>query len=90
MAGWRHIAVTERRTAIDVAHQLEWLVDEAYPDAQVIRVVLDNLNVHAPASLCAAFPAPEARRLARKLEFHFPPKHGSWLSVAECERAVLA
>ncbi len=90
LAGWRHVAVTERRTAEDFAHQLRWLVDEAYPDAAVIRVVLDNLNIHTPASLYAAFPAPEARRLAKKLEFHHTPKHGSWLNVAECELAVLA
>ena len=69
---------------------MRWLVDEAYPDAQVIRVVLDNLNTHTPASLYAAFPAPEARRLAKKLEFHFTPKHGRWLNVAESEFAVLA
>jgi hypothetical protein len=70
LAGWRHVEVTARRTAIDFAQQMRWLVDEAYPDAQLIRVVLDNLNTHAAASLYAAFPAPEARRLARKLEFH--------------------
>lgn len=90
LAGWRHVAVTERRTTLDFAHQMRWLVDEAYPKAQVIRVVLDNLNTHTPAALYAAFPAPEARRLARKLEFHYTPKHGSWLNVAECELAVLA
>lgn len=89
-AGWRHVEVTERRTAVDFAHQMQWLVDEAYPEAEVIRVVLDNLNTHTPASLYAAFPAPEARRLARKLEFYYMPKHGSWLNVAECELAVLA
>lgn len=89
-AGWRHVAVTERRTAVDFAHQMRWLVDEAYPQAESIRVVLDNLNTHTAASLYAAFPAPEARRLARKLVFHHTPKHGSWLNVAECELAVLA
>jgi hypothetical protein len=89
-AGWRHVQVTERRTALDFAQQMRWLVDEAYPQAEVIRVVLDNLNTHTPASLYAAFPAPEARRLVRKLEFHHTPKHGSWLNVAECELAVLA
>ena len=90
LAGWRHVEVTERRTAVDFAHQMRWLVDEAYPDARVIRVVLDNLNIHRFASLYAAFPAPEARRIARKLEFHPTPKHGSWLNVAECELAVLS
>src|SRR5919204_5196741 len=71
LAGWRHVEVTERRTAIDFAHQMRWLVDQAYPDATLVRVVLDNLNVHATASLYAAFSAAEARRLARKLEFHY-------------------
>ena len=90
LAGWRHVEVTQRRTTLDFAQQMRWLVDEAYPEVQVIRVVLDNLNTHTMASLYAAFPAPEARRLARKLEFHHTPKHGSWLNVAECELAVLA
>jgi hypothetical protein len=90
LAGWRHVEVTERRTTLDFAQQMRWLVDEAYPNVQVIRVVLDNLNTHTTASLYAAFPASEARRLARKLEFHHTPKHGSWLNVAECELAVLA
>ena len=89
LAGWRHVEVTERRTAVDFADQMRWLVDEAYPDAKVIRVVLDNLNTHTTASLYAAFPPSEARRLARKLEFHHTPKHGSWLNVAESELAVL-
>jgi hypothetical protein len=88
-AGWRHVAVTERRTAADFAEQMRWLVDEAYPEAAVIRVVLDNLNIHRPASLYAAFPAPEARRIAKKLEYHHTPVHGSWLNIAECELAVL-
>ena len=90
LAGWRHVEVTQRRTALDFAHQMRWLVDEAYPEARVIRVVLDNLNIHTTASLYAAFPPDEARRLARRLEFHHTPKHGSWLNVAECELAVLA
>jgi hypothetical protein len=90
LVGWRHVEVTERRTAVDFAHQMRWLVDVAYPDAKVIRVVLDNLNIHRIASLYATFPAPEARRIARKLEFHPTPKHGSWLNVAECELAVLS
>jgi len=67
LAGWRHIEVTERRTAIDFARQMQWLVDEAYPDAKVVRVVLDNLNIHKIASLYAAFPAPEARRIALQI-----------------------
>jgi hypothetical protein len=90
LSGWRHVEVTQRRTAVDFAHQMQWLVDDAYPDAKVVRVVLDNLNVHSIASLYVAFLPAEARRMARRLEFHYTPKHGSWLNVAECELAVLA
>ena len=90
LAGWRPVEVTERRTAVDFAHQMKWLVDEAYPDAKVVRVVLDNLNIHSFASLYATFAPAEARRIARKLEFHPTPKHGSWLNVAESELAVLS
>ena len=90
LSGWRHVEVTERRTAVDFAHQMKWLVDEAYADAKMVRVVLDNLNTHKIASLYVAFPAPEARRIARKLDFHLTPKHGSWLNVAESELAVLS
>ena len=89
LAGWRHIAITERRTMADFAHQMRWLVDTAYPDAPVIRVVLDNLNIHRPASLYEAFPAAEARRITRRLEFHRTPKHASWLNMAEIEFSVL-
>ena len=78
--GWRHVAITQRRTMQDFAHQMRWLVDEAYPDVPVIRLVLDNLNTHRMASLYETFPAPEARRIARRLEFHYTPKHGSWLN----------
>ncbi len=74
------MAVTERRTAGDLAHQMRWLVDEAYPGVPVVRVVLDNHNTHRKASLYQAFPAAEARRIARRLEFHHTPKHGSWLN----------
>lgn len=88
-AGWRHIAVTHRRTKVDFAHQMKWLVDERYPEAQVIRVVLDNLNTHKIASLYEAFEPAEARRIAKKLEFHPTPKHGSWLNMAEIELSVL-
>ena len=80
LAGWRHVEVTERRTKEDFAHQMRWLVDEAYPDVPVVRVVLDNLNTHRKASLYEAFPADEARRIAKRLEFHHTPKHGSWLN----------
>lgn len=88
--GWRHIDVTARRTKEDFAHQMKALVDEHFPDAKVIRTVVDNLNTHGPGSLYEAFPPAEARRIARKLEFHYTPNHGSWLNVAECELAVLA
>ncbi len=88
--GWRHVAVTERRTMVDFAHQMRWLVDEAYPEAEVVRVVLDNLNTHRPASLYQAFVPAEARRIVRRLEFHYTPKHGSWLNMAEIEFSVLS
>jgi hypothetical protein len=84
-AGWRHVQVTEHRTALDFAYAMQWLVDEGYPEAEVIRVVLDNLNTHKIASLYEAFTPTEARRIARKLEFHYTPKHGSWLNMAEIE-----
>ena len=80
LAGWRQVAVTQRRTMQDFAHQMRWLVDEAYPRLPVIRVVLDNLNTHRKGSLYQTFPAREARRIARRLEFHYTPKHGSWLN----------
>jgi hypothetical protein len=89
-AGWRHIAVTERRTMQDFAYQMQWLVDTRYPDAEVIRVVMDNLNTHKPASLYEAFAPAEARRLLKKLEFHYTPKHGSWLNMAEIEFSILS
>ncbi len=88
--GWRHVAVTERRTKHDFAHQLRALVDELFPTAAVLRVVVDNLNTHSPASLYEAFPPEEARRIAGKLEFHYTPKHGSWLNMAELEISALS
>jgi uncharacterized small protein (DUF1192 family) len=88
--GWRHVAVTERRTMQDFAHQMRWLVDEAYPEAEVVRLVLDNLNTHRPASLYEAFPPAEARRILKRLEFHYTPKHGSWLNMAEMELSVFS
>ena len=90
LAGWRHVDITERRTKVDFAHQMRWLVEEAYPEAGVGRVVLDNLNTHRKASLYEAFPAEEARRIARKLEFHYTPKHGTWLNMAEIEFSVIS
>lgn len=90
LAGYRHIRPTARRTAQDYAHVLKWLVDEAYPDVEYIRVVQDNLNTHTPAALYQTFTPAEARRLLRKLEFHYTPKHGSWLNMAELEIALIA
>jgi hypothetical protein len=89
-AGWRHLEVTHRRTMKDFAQQMKWLVDEAYPDALQVRVVLDNLNTHKPASLYEAFPPAEARRILKRLDFHYTPKHGSWLNMAEIELSVLS
>ncbi len=88
--GWRHVAVTQRHTMQDFAQRMRWLVDEAYPDVPVVRVVLDNLNTHRVASLYEAFPAAEARRIAKRLEFRYTPKHGSWLNMAEMGFSVLA
>ena len=90
LAGWRHVAVTERRTMVDFAHQMRWLVDEAYAEAEKIRVVLDNPNIHKPASLYQAFRPDEARRIRKRLEFHYTPKHGSWLNMAEIEFSVFS
>jgi hypothetical protein len=90
LTGRRHLAVTERRTRLDFADQMRRLCDELYPEAERIRVVLDNLNTHGPASLYEAFPPEEARRLTERLEFHHTPKHASWLNVAELEFSVLA
>jgi hypothetical protein len=89
-AGWRHVEVTEQRTMIDFAHQMKWLVDEKYPEAEVIRIIMDNLNTHKPASLYEAFEPAEARRILKQLEFHYTPKHGSWLNLAEIELSVLS
>ena len=80
LAGRRHVAITERRTMADFAHQMQWLVDVAYPHAPVVRVVLDNLNTHRMASLYETFPPAEARRIVKRLEFHHTPKHASWLN----------
>ena len=89
LVGWRHIEVTERRTKLDFAQQMRWLVDIAFPDAECIEVVLDNLNTHTYAALYEAFEPAEARRLARKLVFHYTPIHASWLNMAEIEFSVI-
>jgi hypothetical protein len=83
LGGWRHVAVTERRTKHDFARQMRDLVDRHFPDAATIRVVLDNLNTHIPAALYEAFAPAAARRILRKLDFHYTPVHGSWLNMAE-------
>ncbi len=88
--GWRHIEVAERRTSLDLAEQMRWLVDEAYPDLGTIRLVLDNLNTHKLGSLYEAFEPAEARRIAKRLELHHTPKHGSWLNMAEIELSVFS
>jgi hypothetical protein len=90
LRGWRHVNVTKQRTQQDFAQQMRLLVDQYFPMAERIRLVVDNLNTHTPAALYGAFPPDEARRITRKLEFHYTPKHGSWLNMAECELAVLA
>lgn len=90
LAGWRHVSVTERRTAVDWAHAIKAVLDEDYPDARVVRLVLDNLNTHTLGSLYEAFEPAEARRLAERLEIHYTPKHGSWLNIAEIELRVLS
>jgi len=87
--GWRNVNVTERRTALDWAKQIRELVDVHFPDAEKIHLIMDNLNTHNTSSLYQAFPPEEARRIARKLDIHYTPKHGSWLNMAEIELSVL-
>lgn len=89
LRGWRQVNVTARRTAGDFAQQMQELVDVHFPQAEVIRLVVDNLNTHTPAAFYETLAPAEARRLTRKLEFHYTPKHGSWLNMAECEFAAL-
>ncbi len=90
LAGKRHVKVTDRRTKKDWAEAMRELSDVYYPDAEIIVVVLDNLNTHSPASFYEAFEPEEARRLVNRFEFHHTPKHGSWLDMAEIELSVLA
>ena len=89
LAGRRHVAVTERRTRIDWANHIRDMLDLRYPKAEKVVLVMDNLNTHGVASLYAAFPPDEALEMARRLEIHYTPKHGSWLNVAEIELSVL-
>jgi DDE superfamily endonuclease len=90
LEGWRHVKVTDRHTAVDYAHVLKELSDVYLPNAKKIVLVQDNLNTHKPASLYEAFPAEEARRLVERFEWHYTPKHGSWLDLAESELGVLS
>jgi len=88
--GWRHITVTERRTKQDFALQMQALVDVHFPEALQVRLVLDNLNIHVASALYETFAPAEARRILRRLEFHFTPVHASWLNMVELELAVLS
>lgn len=90
LEGWRHVKVTDRHTALDYAQVLKELSDTHFPGATKIMLVQDNLNTHKPASLYQAFPAAEARRLVERFEWHYTPKHGSWLDMAESELGVLS
>lgn len=90
LAAWRHITVTDHRTRQDFAHQIRFLVDTVYPQASCIHLVLDNLNTHSAASLYDTFSPAEANRLLKRLSFHYTPKHGSWLNMAEIEFSVLS
>jgi hypothetical protein len=89
LAGWRHVLVTERRTKLDFAYCMQYLVDELFPEGDCIGIVLDNLNTHTPAALYEAFEPAEAKRILDRLEFHYTPKHGSWLNMVEIEIGVL-
>jgi DDE superfamily endonuclease len=90
LTGWRHVAVTDRRTAKDFAEVLRWLVEDIHAEAETVVLVTDNLNTHTPGCLYQAFEPARARRIAAKLEWHYTPKHGSWLNVAEVELAALS
>jgi transposase len=90
LQGQRWVTVTEQRTKVDWAHQIQDLVDVRYPEAERIVLVMDNLNTHTPAALYEVFPPAEAKRLVDKLEIHYTPKHGSWLNMAEIELSVLS
>jgi hypothetical protein len=90
LLGWRAVQVTERRTAKDLAEVLRWLAEDVHDDAKRLVLVTDNLNTHTPACLYEAFPPEQARRIAERLEWHYTPKHGSWLDMAEIELSVLA
>ena len=90
LEGWRHVQVTDRHAALDYIQALKTLSDRHLPDTSKIVLVQDNLSTHKPASLYEAFPAAEARRLVERFEWHYTPKHGSWLNMAEAELSVLS
>ena len=90
LAGWRHVLIREHRTRVDYAYAMRYLVDELFPEADVVVVVQDNLNTHTPASLYEAFEPAEAKRILNRLEFHYTPKHGSWLNMVEIELGILS
>ena len=89
LMGWRHVQVTQQRTKLDFAHWMRYLVDDVFPEADTVVLVLDNLNTHTPAALYEAFEPAEAKRILDRLEFHYTPKHGSWLNMVEIEIGVL-
>jgi hypothetical protein len=89
LQGWRAVRVTARRTAQDFAEVVRWLVEDRYPDAEQVVLVADNLNTHTPAALYTVFAPEQARRIAERIEWHYTPKHGSWLNMAEIELSVL-
>ena len=86
---WREAHALPHRTSEDWAHQMNWLIDEVYPDAEKIILVMDNLNTHTPASFYKSFSPEEAFRLTQRLDIHYTPKHGSWLDIAEIELSAL-
>jgi len=90
LGNWRRVSVRERRTQLDFAEEMAHLLDVDYPDAEVVVLVMDNLNTHKIGSLYERFPAERAREYVKRLEIHFTPKHGSWLNAAECEFSVLS
>jgi hypothetical protein len=90
LLGWRTVKVTERRTALDFAEVVRWIVEDVHEEAEKVVLVMDNLNTHKIASLYEAFPPERARRIAERLEIHHTPKHGSWLNMAEIELSVLS
>jgi hypothetical protein len=90
LLGWRAVQVTDRRTMLDFAEVIRWLVEEVHEEAEKVVLVMDNLNTHKIASLYEAFPPEQARRIAERLEIHYTPKHGSWLNMAEIEFAALS